>query len=146
MRGPDEAAIVSDAYIDSLLAAHRRLPVALPDADFLPSPELRAAAELLAGGLPRFHPSFLFEEQLAAQLRQAGMGEPGMASPPATVPGSGPLVISLPHVALPQLAVAGRVDRRVLIGGAAIASGVSVAAVYAWRQTARRGRARDVTA
>ena len=133
-RFDDEAAIVTDAYIDLLLdasatrdasssqvtSAHRR-PLA---------PELREAIDLLQSGLPRFHPSFHFEERLAARLR-AGTTNAVVATADGEVIR---LDIPAPH------GVARRVGPRALLGGAAIASGMSVAAVYAWRHAARRGR------
>jgi len=123
-----EAALVSDAYIDTLLARHARRPVALPAVEALPEPGLRHASELLAGSLPRLHPSFAFEEALAARLRH-GLAVDAPAQVVALLP---------PSLAAPAL----RLDRRVVlsVGGAAIASGMSVAAVYAWRHAARRWR------
>lgn len=123
----DDAALVSDAYIDSLVALHARQPVPLPPAGELPPAELRRVIDLLAGALPRLHPSFAFEEALAARLRG-----------PATLGAPAPIVA----LSFPVGVAALRVDRRVVlgVGGAAIASGVSMAAVYAWRQAGRRGR------
>lgn len=102
----EEAAIQSDAYIDALLNGHARAPIRIPRAGDAPQPGIRHVIRLLEGGLPRFHPSFLFEERLAGELRAAAE-------------------TSMP-VAM--------IDRRVVIGGA-IASGVSIAsAVVAWRR------------
>jgi hypothetical protein len=151
MLGQDEEALTTDAYIDSLLAAHGGQPVLLPEPGLLPPPAMRHSAELLANGLPRIHPSFRFEQQLAARLRQAALAQ--LAGRPLPQPVGRPLpqlaglplpqadVITFPtHIAghpLPALAV----DRRLLLGGA-IASGVSLgAAVIAWRWR-DRGRAR----
>lgn len=124
----DDAALLSDAYIDTLLALHARRPALLPPVEALPEPGLRHAIELLAGSLPRLHPSFAFEEALAARLRD------GLAVDASAYL----LTLRPPALAAPAL----RLDRRVVLGfgGAAIASGVSVAAVYAWRHAARRGR------
>jgi len=104
----DEGSIQSDAYIEALLRGHARLPITLPTADAPPA-SVRQVIRLLETGLPRFHPSFLFEERLAEQLRSA-----------AGMPAREPAVV---------------VDRRLLMGGA-IASGVSIgaAAMYAWRR------------
>lgn len=101
----DEAPIQSDSYIEALLGGHAGLPIKIAGADRAPTAGLRATIRLLESGLPRFHPSFLFEERLATELRSAAV-----AGHPAFV-----------------------LDRRLLMGGA-IASGVSVAsaAVYAW--------------
>jgi hypothetical protein len=73
--------------------------------------------------MPRFHPSFLFEERLAEQLRALGEGATGAGgAAPAT------LVI----------------DRRVVVGGA-IASGFSIAgaAMWAWRHRPRATEGND---
>jgi ferric-dicitrate binding protein FerR (iron transport regulator) len=114
-RETEEGAIQSDAYIDALLSDHARLPVALPVADDAPAPDVRHAIRTLERGLPRFHPSFLFEERLADQLR-------ALAEARHEGPSSAPVVI----------------ERRVFIGGA-IASGVSLAgaAMWAWRHRPR---------
>lgn len=112
----EEAAIQSDAYIDALLAAHARRPVPWPVPAMRPAAGVRHVIRLLENGLPRFHPSFLFEERLAQQLRDAA-GSTG-ATPGASAAASA-LVI----------------DRRLLMGGA-LASGVSIAgaAMLAWRR------------
>ncbi len=136
LRHEDEA-LQTDAYIDALLAAHAGRPVLLPDAGLLPPPEMRRAIELLEHGLPRIHPSFRFEQQLAARLRVAALAE--VASKPAS---------PADMVALPAIQIGGHplppmvLDRRLLLGGA-IASGVSLAgaAVIAWRMR-ERGRTR----
>ena len=107
----DESAIQSDAYIDALLNGHARLPIAIAPAHDMPEPSVRYVIRLLERGLPRFHPSFLFEERLAQQLRAAA----GQSEPVAEV-----------GTAL---------DRRLLVGSA-LASGVSLgaAAMLAWRR------------
>ncbi len=132
-RFDNEAAMVTDAYIDLLL--DRRLPTEATIAHREPLPaQMRNAIELLHAGLPRFHPSFLFEERLAARLREGPTDD------------SAGELISLGAQAPAALArrmdrpMDRRMDRRIVLGGAAIASGVSMAAVYAWRHTARRGR------
>ena len=123
----EEAAVATDAYIDLLL--DRDLAREATPSHEQPVPaHLRGTIDLLHAGLPRFHPSFSFEEQLADRLRTAAS-----LRPPADV-------IRLRFPARPR-STTGPVDRRMLLGGAAIAaSGVSVAAVYAWRQAARRAR------
>ena len=105
----DEVAVQSDAYIDALLNGHARLPIPLPRSGDAPERNVRHVIRLLEQGLPRFHPSFLFEERLAEQLRAAAGAD--QAAPIAVV------------------------DRRLLMGGA-IASGVSIgaAAMLAWRR------------
>ena len=126
----------------------------------LHDPELAHAAEVLSRSLVRFHPSFRFEERVAARLRLAGFGP--MAGDPR-LPGDEGLVAAarrfarggygLPAlnrvpVQLPPafdlatsatpLHAAARVPRPVIVGGA-IASGVSIAgaAVVAWRRLRR---------
>lgn len=114
-REAEEGAIQSDAYIEALLAGHARLPVALPTAANAPQPNVRHVIRLLERGLPRFHPSFLFEERLAEQLRALAEGDGSVGSVPAVV-----------------------IDRRLVMGGA-LASGFSIAgaAMWAWRHRPR---------
>jgi hypothetical protein len=116
LREAEEGALQSDAYIDALLAGHARLPVALPVAAATPAPNVRRVIRTLERGMPRFHPSFLFEERLAEQLR--ALADERYAGTPIA-----PLVL---------------LERRVVIGGA-IASGVSLAgaAMWAWRHRSR---------
>jgi hypothetical protein len=113
----------------------------------LRDPELAHAAEVLSRSLVRFHPSFRFEERLAARLR--GEVRPRLVAddPHAPVADLAPqvevAVLPMP-VALELSAPAplgravGRVPLPVLVGGA-IASGMSVAgaAVVAWRRLRR---------
>ena len=127
----DDAAIQADAYIDGLLTGHRRAPVATANAtDIVKQREVRDAIDLLEKGLPRFHPSFLFEEWLAAQLRRAadrsGL-EGSMHSHAAEV-------VQIGLMPRPASGPARLGDRRLWVGGA-IASGVSIgAAMIAWRR------------
>jgi hypothetical protein len=60
-------ALVTDRYLEALLAAHARGADTGPSAGD-PSDPIRRAADRLARDLPRLHPSFLFEEALAARL------------------------------------------------------------------------------
>ena len=125
----DDAAIQADAYIDALLTGHRRVPVSMPetDAPLAHQAGVRDAIRLLERGLPRFHPSFLFEEWLAAQLHRKAAGDDAQAHGP---------VLPIAVIRRP-LTPSGRVpDRRLLVGGA-IASGVSIAgaAMFAWRRS-----------
>lgn len=132
MLGQEEEALRTDAYIDSLLAGHARGELRLAPDALGPGQTARSVIALLDEGLPRFHPSFIFEQALAARLRAAALGLPeqdGLL---------GDVVIRLPVGAagLPQSIVIA--DRRLLLGGA-IASGVSLAgaAVLAWRMLER---------
>ena len=63
-------AFVVDRYLDSLIS---REPVEAPD---IPA-DLRETADRLAHGLPRYHPSFRFEEELAARLAAVASGRAG---------------------------------------------------------------------
>ena len=112
-REQEDGAIQSDAYIEALLSGHARLPIALPSAANAPAPSVRHVIRLLERGMPRFHPSFLFEEHLAEQLR--AIAAQGSHAGPAVA-----------------------IDRRLMMGGA-IASGVSLAgaAMWAWRRRPR---------
>ena len=62
-------ALVTDRYLDALLAAHARGTDHGP-APADPDDAVRAAADRLARDLPRLHPSFRFEEALAARLAE----------------------------------------------------------------------------
>jgi hypothetical protein len=133
----DDAAIQADAYIDALLTGHERLPVVLAEHPSLRAAGVRDAIRLLEKGLPRFHPSFLFEEWLADQLRRAadkGGSSGGQMASATIIPIA---VIPPPDIAR---SAGRRADRRLLVGGA-IASGVSIAgaAMFAWRRGRRRG-------
>lgn len=118
----EEGALHSDAYIDALLDGHARMPVRLPVADAAPAPNVRHVIRTLERGMPRYHPSFLFEERLAEQLR--ALADERYSGTPLA-----PLVLR---------------ERRVVIGGA-IASGVSLAgaAMWAWRHRPRQTEGQD---
>lgn len=60
-RDGDIEAFVVDRYLESLLARRAIDPDGVPA-------DLAETARRLAGGLPRYHPSFRFEEDLAARL------------------------------------------------------------------------------
>ena len=132
-RFEEEAAVATDAYIDWLLDARRPGPHAIETTGG-PSEATRRTTALLHSRLPRFHPSFTFEEQLADRLRAAAEAKP-------TREGARLLRFTI-DPPLASTAAAHHLYPRVLIGvgGAAIASGVSVAAVYALRHTVRRPR------
>ena len=136
-------ALVTDRYLDGLLAAHARgadrspHPTASePDAD------VRRAADRLSTGLPRLHPSFRFEEALAARLAEvaARMGLPAAAG------GEG-MVVPIRTGRLPVDGLDDETDGRdpaddargigrpLLIGGALTSAAISIAgaAYVAWR-------------
>ena len=60
-------ALVTDRYLEALLAAHARGADRGPSAGGPPDP-IRLTADRLARDLPRLHPSFRFEEALAVRL------------------------------------------------------------------------------
>jgi hypothetical protein len=117
--GEIEAFIV-DRYLESLLS---RRPL---DETDLP-PELRATAAALAAGLPRYHPSFRFEEALAARL--AGIPDRD---------GSGEL-IAFPQAIVGLESPDGRQVgiRPAVIGGVLTSAAISIAgaAYVAWRRS-----------
>jgi hypothetical protein len=131
--GHEVDALVTDRYLDALLAAHAR------GADRGPSPStpddpVRRAADRLARDLPRLHPSFLFEEALAGRLAAvaARMGAP------AATGGAGRLV-GLREIGsgdpLGGLDAPVGHRRPLLIGGALTSAALSLAgaAYVAWR-------------
>ncbi|HEV8402674.1 MAG TPA: hypothetical protein VGQ31_06535 [Candidatus Limnocylindrales bacterium] len=136
--GHDIDALVTDRYLEALLAAHARGADHGPSAA-TPDDPIRRTADRLASDLPRFHPSFRFEEALAARLAEAAARMRG----PARLDGSSDALVALP--AIRRVAsgdpsgLAGEAwpDRRrpLLIGGALTSAALSVAgAVYvAWR-------------
>jgi hypothetical protein len=110
-------AFVVDGYLDSLLAREPRDPRAIPD-------DLRESADLLASGLPRYHPSFRFVEALSARLvAAAAEREPGRV---LTFPTMG--ADARPGQAHP-----------VLIGGVLTSAALSLAGA-AWMAWRRGGR------
>jgi hypothetical protein len=81
----DIDALVSDRYLETLLVAHARGADSAP-ASIEADPLLRLTIARLARDLPRFHPSFRFEEALAdrlseaaVRLRMSGTNDPGSA-------------------------------------------------------------------
>jgi hypothetical protein len=129
-------ALVTDRYLEALLAAHARGADRGPTPD-APSDPIRRTADRLARDLPRFHPSFRFEEALAGRLAEAATR---MRSPAAVgVEGS---IIPLPGDAWSggldddaDPARPGYGRRPLLIGGALTSAALSLAgaAYVAWR-------------
>jgi len=120
--GEIEAFIV-DRYLESLLA---RRPT---DPDGVPI-NLLDTARRLAAGLPRYHPSFRFEEALAARLAAVATGSRGGA------------LVAWPRTAGGPMAIddVGREHTRarpVVIGGVLTSAALSLAgaAFVAWRRT-----------
>lgn len=151
-------ALITDRYLETLLAARAA------GADVAPAPAeldpaVRALAERLSLGLPRFHPSFRFEEALAARLASVALarrtplaaGAEGtmVALPPGS---SGPL----DDEELAAYLAAGPLDedpdlvRPLLIGGALTSAAISLAGAayvaWRWRRPATGPMARAVRA
>ncbi len=149
-------ALVTDRYLDALLAAaERRAPDAPADSSL--DPALRRAALRLRDELVRVHPSFRFEERLARRLAEAAAGMrlavaaggegailpfPGAATDPlaghaladdprAGDPFGGPLAGAAPGAGRPLP------RRPLLVGGAVTSAALSLAgaAFVAWRRT-----------
>jgi hypothetical protein len=147
--GGEVEALVTDRYLEALLrgpgpalALVPRDPeattAALDDA-------VRAVSASLARGLPRFHPSFRFEERLALRLAEAAaaMRTAAAGVEPDAVP------VPFPRAALDPLALVDDerdtpfAPRPLLIGGAVAASAISLAgaAWLAWRRSRGSGAA-----
>ena len=122
--GENEAFIV-DRYLESLLS---RRPADATDI----APGLRATAAALTAGLPRYHPSFRFEEALAARL--------GAAS---SLAGRGLTDTASDLIPFPAVVVATAPDGRpvairpAVIGGVLTSAAISLAgaAFVAWRRS-----------
>lgn len=133
-------ALITDRYLDSLLAVQPADDDQLGGPGASVSAAVRAVSRRLSMDLPRFHPSFRFEERLALRLAElaAAMRLPVAAGgesqavairriPPAT---SDPLAV------LDDGELEARLDGRpLLIGGAVAASAISLAGAWlAWRR------------
>jgi len=139
-------ALVVDRYLDAILGAHARgADLAPTPADRLPDPIVQLVARRLMRELPRVHPSFRFEEALAARLQEAA----GRTRLPLAAGGESS-VIALPspdsHLRFgldddddDGLGLPGdprpTIGRPLLVGGALTSAALSIAgAVYvAWR-------------
>jgi len=128
----------TELYLDGLMEAEERGAEGAPmDLDLDPA-VLLAASELRAG-LVRVHPSFRFEEGLAARLaaNARGMssegGSPELLLTPSAAPPGDPDIASVP--AAHRAARAARPSRPLVFGGVGVASAaLSLGAVYvAWR-------------
>jgi hypothetical protein len=140
--GTEIDALVTDRYLETLLAAHATggdLAPAPIDLD----PGVRAVAERLSRTLPRLHPSFRFEEALALRLTAAALAR---RAPQAA--GAEGVVVAMPAGtggALDDPTLAAYLDgasldddpdlRPLLIGGALTSAALSLAgaAFVAWR-------------
>jgi hypothetical protein len=149
--GSEVEALLTDLYLESVLA---RTGTDFGPADARLDPALRAVSDRLRRDLIRVHPSFRFEERLAARLAQVAAG----MRIPAAVGGEGKVVVpfgrpgrsdatewtGVPTDGFDPLAYddAGDDDRReiprpLLIGGALTSAAISLAgaAFVAWRRT-----------
>jgi hypothetical protein len=151
MSGRDDIeveALLTDRYLESLLAAragNSATSAAFGNAEGPLDRGVRLAALRLRRDLPRFHPSFRFEERLAIRLTEAAAGmrmakAAGMEAGP--VPLAGPLVVDpMPGsggTAGADAAAAGaRGSRPLIIGGAMASAAISIAgaAWVAWRRS-----------
>jgi hypothetical protein len=130
-------ALVTDRYLEALLAAHARGADRGPSVDD-PAEAIRATADRLVRDLPRLHPSFRFEEALAARLADVA----GRMRLPLAAGGEG-LVVPLPGgdpgPGYPDEGLdderAWRDRRPLIIGGALTSAALSIAgaAYVAWR-------------
>jgi hypothetical protein len=136
--GGEIEALITDRYLDSLLAIQ---PAPHPAGGPLDSRDtlgaaVRAVSRRLATDLPRFHPSFRFEERLALRLAEVAAS---MRLPVAA--GAEGALVPLRELRPAATGPAGpRDDRdegadpRLLIGGAVAASALSLAGAWlAWR-------------
>ena len=148
--GSEVEALLTDLYLESVLA---RTGTDLGPADARLDPALRAVSDRLRRDLIRVHPSFRFEERLAARLAQvaAGMRVPAAAGGEGTVvpfgrPGRAEAAgwTGVSTGGFDPLAPDddGDDDRReiprpLLIGGALTSAAISLAgaAFVAWRRT-----------
>jgi hypothetical protein len=130
MRDGENEAFIVDRYLESLLA---RRPADVTD---LPA-QLRSTAAALVDALPRYHPSFRFEESLAVRL--AGISDPVGAAVAAGELIAFPATPATP--ATPAIPVAdlrpATMRRPTVIGGVLTSAAISLAgaAYVAWRRS-----------
>jgi hypothetical protein len=121
-RDDEVEALIVDRYLESLLARRPHDTTPIPT-------DLAAAAERLAEALPRYHPSFRFEESLATRLASAAAETSGARGPAQVVPFLRP----------GTRAGADRPSRArpVVIGSVVTSAAISLAgaAFVAWRRT-----------
>ena len=134
-------ALITDRYLDSLLAIQPSdLDGPLGDPGSSLSAAVRAVSRRLSTDLPRFHPSFRFEERLALRLAEVAAsirlpvaaGGEGQALAIRRIPPAAPD----PLAVVDDGAAGDRPDGRpLLIGGAVAASALSLAGAWlAWRR------------
>jgi hypothetical protein len=138
--GGEIEALITDRYLDSLLAiqpAPMMVGGPLEPDDSL-SAAVRAVSRRLATDLPRFHPSFRFEERLALRLAEVAAS---MRLPVAAGAEGAVVPFREPQPGLRPMRQVGdgdgddRDSRPLLIGGAVAASALSLAGAWlAWRR------------
>jgi hypothetical protein len=123
---PEVEALVVDRYLDALLGRRPAEVADLPVA-------LRTAAGALSGDLPRFHPSFRFEEHLAMRLVRAAQS----SDQPAAATSGGDVVVFPGHPETLAGRSAGGTMRPVVIGSVLTSAALSLAgaAFVAWRRS-----------
>jgi hypothetical protein len=137
--GGEIEALITDRYLDSLLAIQSTphlLGGPLGRDDTLSS-AVRAVSRRLATDLPRFHPSFRFEERLALRLAEvaASMRLPVAAGGEGQVVPFRELRPAGSELLRPVEDDDDRDARPLLIGGAVAASALSLAGAWlAWRR------------
>jgi hypothetical protein len=139
--GGEIEALITDRYLDTLLTTRPTDGSRAPhDRESSVGAAVRAISRRLATDLPRFHPSFRFEERLALRLAQLAAS---MRLPLAAGGEGQPVAIRrIQPVARDPLAVVGEPElvergdpRPLLIGGAVAASALSLAGAWlAWRR------------
>ena len=141
--GGEVEALITDRYLDSLLAVQPaagrdRGPLGQLRGDDSVGAAVRAVSRRLATDLPRFHPSFRFEERLALRLAEvaASMRLPVAAGGEGQVVAIRELRPGLPDpLRAPGDDDDDRDARPLLIGGAVAASALSLAGAWlAWRR------------
>jgi hypothetical protein len=142
----DVEALIVDRYLDALLAGAGEPGAASRDHNNTVDPIIREAADVLRRSLVRVHPSFHFEERLAARLSATASGHADASRPGAVVPfhplrrgslddgnpGASPIADAL--AAAPREMTGARRSpavRPLLIGGAITSAALSLAGV-AW--------------
>jgi hypothetical protein len=138
--GGEIEALITDRYLDSLLAVQPsadvdRWPLGADDSL---GAAVRAVSRRLATDLPRFHPSFRFEERLALRLAEvaASMRLPVAAGAEGQLVPIRELRPASRDPLRPADADDDHADARpLLIGGAVAASALSLAGAWlAWRR------------
>jgi hypothetical protein len=125
-------ALITDRYLDSLLAVRPTDGAPLDDPGVSVGAAVRAISRRLATDLPRFHPSFRFEERLALRLAEVAAS----VRLPLAAGGEGPIVPIRPIEPGAPDPLDDRGDTRpLIIGGAVAASAISLAGAWlAWRR------------